>query len=104
MIQCVIAALTRECPHSRPSEIVRVVHAVLLDNVRRRMGNDEYATLSVMCLERGGRCVFAGAHEYIIMVRAASHVVECLATPGPWGGGSRAGQSPRGQSHDLGSR
>jgi serine phosphatase RsbU (regulator of sigma subunit) len=86
MIQSVVAALARERPNARPSEIIRVLNSVLYENVRRRMGNDEHATLSLMRLDRGGQCVFAGAHEDIIVYRQGSRAVERIATPGPWVG------------------
>jgi DNA-binding LacI/PurR family transcriptional regulator/serine phosphatase RsbU (regulator of sigma subunit) len=86
MIQSVVAALARERPNARPSEIVRVLNAVLFDNVRRRMGNDEHATLSLMRLDRGGQCVYAGAHEDIVVFRQSSRTVERISTPGPWVG------------------
>ena len=86
MIQSVVAALTRERPDARPNEVVRIVNSVLFENVRRRMGSDEHATLSLMHFERGGRCVFAGAHEDIVVVRGDTGIVERVPTPGPWVG------------------
>lgn len=86
MIQSVVAALTRERPDASPSEVVRVVNSVLFDNVRRRMASDEHATLSLMHLEWGGRCVFAGAHEDIVVFRGDTRAVERVPTPGPWVG------------------
>jgi phosphoserine phosphatase RsbU/P len=86
MIQSVVAALVRHNPRASPSDMVRVVNAVLFENVRRRMGQDEHATLSLLRYEGGGHFVFAGAHEEIIVHRASVGRCECIETPGPWVG------------------
>ena len=86
MIQSVVAALVRRNPHAAPSDVFAVLNAVMYDNVHRRMRQDEHATLSLLRYDGDGRIVFAGAHEDIIVHRAATGVCECIETRGPWVG------------------
>jgi sigma-B regulation protein RsbU (phosphoserine phosphatase) len=86
MLQSVIAALGREDPGAAPRDIIRVVNMVLFDNIRHRLRNDEHVTLSVLRYQRDGRIVFAGAHEEILVCRAATGKCEHIETPGPWVG------------------
>jgi sigma-B regulation protein RsbU (phosphoserine phosphatase) len=87
MIQSVVAAIVRCDPRAAPSRVVRMLNAVLFENIRRRLGQDEHATLSLFRYDGGdGRFVFAGAHEEIVIHRAARGGCERLPTPGPWVG------------------
>ncbi|HEY3595476.1 MAG TPA: PP2C family protein-serine/threonine phosphatase, partial [Polyangiaceae bacterium] len=58
--------------------------AVLFENVRRRMEQDEHMTLSLLRYHRSGRVVWAGAHEDILVCRAASGDLEWIPTQGTW--------------------
>jgi len=86
MIQSVVAAVVQNNPRATPSSVVRILNAVMFENVRRRLSQDEHATLSMMRYDGEGRFVFAGAHEEIIVFRAAQGRCECIPTPGPWVG------------------
>ncbi len=86
MIQSVVAALARRDPRASPSEIFQVLNAVLYENVHRRMDQDEYATLTLIRYDGDGSFVFAGAHEDILICRAATRRCECIETRGPWVG------------------
>ncbi|MDP9035091.1 MAG: SpoIIE family protein phosphatase [Myxococcota bacterium] len=86
MIQSIVAALVRQAPSASPCDLIRHLNSVLFDNVRRRMGQDEHATLSLLRYDGEGRFVFAGAHEEIVVHRAALGACEHIATPGPWVG------------------
>ncbi|MDP9150587.1 MAG: PP2C family protein-serine/threonine phosphatase, partial [Myxococcota bacterium] len=86
MIQSIVAALVRQAPRAPPCDIIRHLNAVMFDNVRRRMGQDEHATLSLLRYDGGGQFVFAGAHEDIVVHRVALGACERVATPGPWVG------------------
>jgi DNA-binding LacI/PurR family transcriptional regulator/serine phosphatase RsbU (regulator of sigma subunit) len=86
MIQSMVAALVRRSPRASPSEVIGVLNAVMYDNVHRRMSQDEHATLSLLRYDGGGRFVCAGAHEDIVIHRAATGRCEQLETRGPWVG------------------
>jgi serine phosphatase RsbU (regulator of sigma subunit) len=84
MAQSVVAALARRYPDAPPKEIVTQLNAVLYDNVRHRLGNDEHITLSLLRYHDDGRVVYAGAHEYILVCRAKTGKCELVSTTGTW--------------------
>jgi sigma-B regulation protein RsbU (phosphoserine phosphatase) len=86
MIQSVVAALVRREPNASPSRICSVVNAVLYDNVHRRMGQDEHASLSLLRYDDAGKVVYAGAHEDIVVYRVSRGECETFETRGPWVG------------------
>jgi serine phosphatase RsbU (regulator of sigma subunit) len=89
MLQSIVAAVVAHSPDISPKDMILVVNAVLYENVRRRLCQDEHATLSVMRYEKSGRLVFAGAHEDIIVFRSRRQMVETIETPGTWVAGAR---------------
>jgi phosphoserine phosphatase RsbU/P len=84
MIQSVIAALVAQNPWTTPKEILRVLNAVIYDNVRMRLGQDEHATLCLMRVTRDGHMLFAGAHEDMLICRARTQQIDIVPTPGTW--------------------
>ncbi len=84
MIQSAVSALARERPAAAPHELLVPLNAVLLDNIRHRLGQDEHVTLSLLRYHRDGRFVYAGAHEEMVVWRAATGKCETVATPGTW--------------------
>ena len=86
MIQSVIAGVVRANPGTGPREVLLAVNATLFDNIRRRLHQDHHATLTVLRCRASGRVTFAGAHEDLLVWRAAEREVETFTTPGPWMG------------------
>lgn len=86
MIQSIVAATTLAKPNARPAEAWAALNTVLHENVRRRLQRDEHATLTLLRYHADGRLQYAGAHEELIVYRAAKHECEVLATPGLWAG------------------
>jgi phosphoserine phosphatase RsbU/P len=86
MIQSIVSATTRGDPRASPSHVWAVLNAVLCDNVRTRLGREEHATLTLIRYEDGGRLVFAGAHEDILIYRAGRRTCEQIKTQGIWAG------------------
>jgi serine phosphatase RsbU (regulator of sigma subunit) len=84
MLQSVVGGLVRHSPAASPRDVLVVANQLLFDNVRRRMGQDEHVTLTLIRYDREGRLVFAGAHEYILICRVRTGRVERLPTPGTW--------------------
>lgn len=89
MIQSAIAALVAANPRVSPVEVECVVNRVLYENIRERMGRRDHATLSILRYTNDGRIRFAGAHEDIVVYRAATGEVETFETPGTWVGARR---------------
>jgi len=86
MLQSMVAALGRENFAAAPREIVKIVNAVLYDNVRNRLRQDEHATLTLLRYFASGELVFAGAHEDLVILRAATGRCERIETLGTWVG------------------
>jgi DNA-binding LacI/PurR family transcriptional regulator/serine phosphatase RsbU (regulator of sigma subunit) len=89
MLQSVVSALVRQNPEAAPRELLRVVNAVLYDNVRTRLQQDEHATLSLIRYSADGELSFAGAHEDMLVLRSATGRVEAVPTLGTWVGATR---------------
>ncbi|MEA2699624.1 MAG: hypothetical protein QOI66_3895, partial [Myxococcales bacterium] len=84
MIQSGLAVLTREAPDASPRELLRVLNQMLYDNVRKRLGQQEHATLSLLRYRTDGQFTYAGAHEEFIVWRAQEQRCELIATRGIW--------------------
>lgn len=86
MIQTIFATLTQGDPGAAPSAHLKRLNAVLFNNVRGRLQQSHYATLTLIRYLSNGTFVFAGAHEDIVVWRANENRCELLATPGTWVG------------------
>jgi DNA-binding LacI/PurR family transcriptional regulator/serine phosphatase RsbU (regulator of sigma subunit) len=86
MLQSIISGLVRHNPWAAPRDLVRTVNAVIYENIRRRLGQDEHATLTLLRIDPQGRVLFAGAHEDLIIYRAKDRKIELVPTPGTWVG------------------
>lgn len=86
MIQSMLGVLVRSQPTQAPSAVLRAMNAALCCNIRERLDREDHATLTVLHYRRDGRVRFAGAHEDIIVYRAATGCVELIPTPGMWVG------------------
>jgi DNA-binding LacI/PurR family transcriptional regulator/serine phosphatase RsbU (regulator of sigma subunit) len=83
IIQSVVSALVRDNPRASPREAVRILNSVMFESVRLRMGQDEHATLLLLRYENDGLVTYAGAHEEVIVYRAAERRCERLEILGP---------------------
>lgn len=86
MLQSMIASLSRVEPVLSPAEVISTVGDAIWDNVRQRLRRDDHATLTVLRYDGGGRFLFAGAHEDMIVWRRKTGRCETIATPGFWVG------------------
>ena len=84
MVQSVAAALIGCELDERPSEVLSRLNDVLYENIRGRMASDEYVTASLLRFHADGQVVYAGAHEDLIVLRAATGRCERIATSGVW--------------------
>ena len=84
MLQSALAALAIYTPGASPAEILKATNRLLVENVRRRMGGDDHATLVLMHVTHDGDFVFAGGHEPMVVLRAASTKCEVVDAVGPW--------------------
>jgi hypothetical protein len=84
MVQSVVSGLARRKPECAPGELLEVLNSVLFENIRHRLRSDEHVTFSVLRLHDDGRLLFSGAHEELIVLRAATGRCERVETPGTW--------------------
>jgi serine phosphatase RsbU (regulator of sigma subunit) len=89
MIQSGISALTLQRPDAMPHEVLPHLNRMLWENVRERLGRDDFATLCLLRYQRDGRLTYAGAHEDILVCHADGTPCEKVAAPGTWLGGVR---------------
>jgi sigma-B regulation protein RsbU (phosphoserine phosphatase) len=84
MVQSAFAALLHARPAAPPRELLALLNQLVYDNVRNRLQSDEHVTFSALRFFTDGRLVFAGAHESLLVLRAASGRCELHDTPGTW--------------------
>jgi serine phosphatase RsbU (regulator of sigma subunit) len=89
MIQSGISALTLQQPESAPHDLLPHLNRLMWENVRERLGRDDFATLCLLRYFPDGRLLHAGAHEDILICRASGGPCERIAAPGTWLGGVR---------------
>ena len=89
MLQSIVASLVARDDVTSPADVVVALNEVLYVNIRQRLGRDYHATLTVMHYRIDGSITFAGAHEDILVYRAATQRVDVVQTPGTWVGGRR---------------
>jgi phosphoserine phosphatase RsbU/P len=85
MTQSIMAALANADSTASPTDLLRSLNAVLFENIRKRLLQDDHVTLTLLRYKRDGEIVFAGAHEDILVCRADG-TCDVMLTPGPWVG------------------
>jgi serine phosphatase RsbU (regulator of sigma subunit) len=89
MMQSGIGALARKMPDAAPRDLLLALNTMLVENVRERLGQREHATLTLIRYRRDGSLIFAGAHEEMLIRRAATGSCDRVETPGAWVGAKR---------------
>jgi PAS domain S-box-containing protein len=84
MVQSATSAILRSAPDIPPARALAGINATLHDNVRKRLGRDDFVTFSLLRYRRDGTVSYCGAHEDILVFRAATRAVEQHATRGTW--------------------
>jgi sigma-B regulation protein RsbU (phosphoserine phosphatase) len=84
MMQSAASALCTAKPNASPAELLVMLNKVIYDNVAHRLQRNEYVTLSVLRCTPNGYVLFAGAHQDILVLRAATKKCERIPTPGAW--------------------
>jgi serine phosphatase RsbU (regulator of sigma subunit) len=85
MMQSGLAALTLHDPEALPHQVLPALNRMLCDNLRQRMGRDDYATLTMLRFYTDGRLAYAGAHEDIIVCSPRGEI-RTIPTHGTWVG------------------
>jgi sigma-B regulation protein RsbU (phosphoserine phosphatase) len=85
MAQAAAYSAIADDPHCLPSDVISAVNRVIHENVRMRMGRDDYLTLMALRHLGDGRFVCAGAHQPVFIGREGG-AVDILEPAGPWVG------------------
>jgi len=98
MAQAAAYGAIADDPRCSPRDVIAVVNRVVHENVRRRMGRDDYLTLMAARHMGGGRFVAAGAHQPVFIARPGGRV-DVVETPGSWVG--LAAEVPHGSEYEF---
>jgi phosphoserine phosphatase RsbU/P len=85
MAQAAAYGAIAENPKCAPADVISTVNRVVHENVRQRMGRDDYLTLMAARHVGDGRFVAAGAHQPIFISRTDG-AVDVVDPSGPWCG------------------
>ncbi len=85
MAQAAAYGTIADDPNRDPRDVVSAVNRVVHENVRQRMGRDDYLTLMAARHMGGGRFLAAGAHQPVFISRRGG-VVDVVEPAGPWVG------------------
>ncbi len=85
MVQSALSALIEKHPGASPKELLVHLNRVIYANVRERLKDDNYLTLTLLRSDGPGRFVFSGAHLDLVVRRAAGGI-DRVPTPGLWVG------------------
>ncbi len=85
MAQAAAYSAIADDPHCRPRDVISAVNRVIHENVRMRMGRDDYLTLMALRHMGDGRFVCAGAHQPVFIGRVGG-ALDILEPAGPWVG------------------
>jgi sigma-B regulation protein RsbU (phosphoserine phosphatase) len=97
MVQSVVAALVGKAPDAAPKDHVAILNRILYENIHERLQQGEHVTFTLLRYQHG-TLTFAGAHEEILVCRAATGKCETHDTPGTWLAGMR---DVTGVTHDT---
>lgn len=84
MLHSAACTMTVAQPDISPRELLATLNQVMYEAITHRLERNEYVTLSALRYARDGWVTFAGAHQDILVLRARTHRVERISTPGPW--------------------
>ncbi len=84
MVQSATGALCRAATDGHPRDLVRVLNSLLFENIQSRLASQDHVTFSLLRYRRDGSVEFSGAHEDLIVLRAATGRCELVETKGKW--------------------
>jgi serine phosphatase RsbU (regulator of sigma subunit) len=84
MMQSAVTALVNALPEGSPTQIVAQLNHVMRMNVRGRLDEADHATFVMLRYRSDGRVTLAGAHEDMVIYRAAAGGCERVTPGGVW--------------------
>jgi serine phosphatase RsbU (regulator of sigma subunit) len=83
MTQTAIHVVLAQNPDIAPDKLLDVVNSTIAENIRR-LGEDKYMTISVLAATNGGRFMFSGLHQDIMIYRTDTGKIDLIETRGMW--------------------
>ncbi len=83
MLQTSIKTVLYKNPGISPSKLLGDINRVLTDNIRS-LGEDKFITITVFACLSGGKFIFSGLHEDLMIYRGRERKVELIKTKGMW--------------------
>ncbi len=83
MTQTAIHVVLAQNPDIAPDKLLDIVNSTISDNIKR-LGEDKYMTISVLAATVGGKFIFSGLHQDIMIFRKATGKVDLIETRGMW--------------------
>lgn len=84
MAQTAFNAFLLNDAHISSDKLISNVNRVLFQNIKERLGEDHFMTLSFLLGDKDGNIKYAGCHEDILIYRKATKKVERVITNGIW--------------------
>jgi serine phosphatase RsbU (regulator of sigma subunit) len=83
MVQTAVRTTLSQNPDLPPSGVLTAINRTIAENIQQ-LGESEHVTITVLSVHPGGRLIYAGSHEDILIYRAALREVERVETQGMW--------------------
>ena len=84
MAQVAVNTLIRSVPGLTPENVLIYTNQTIQANIRNGLKKDHHMTITFVKEEAPGLYRYAGAHEIMLIYRAAEHKVEQIQTRGMW--------------------
>ncbi len=84
MAQTAFNTILLSNPNISSSELIVQANRVIYNNVRNRMFEEHFMTISILCADKNGLVTYAGAHLDILIYRNKTGKVDIIPTIGMW--------------------
>lgn len=84
MAQTAFNTILLSNPHISSIDLIIQANRVIYRNIKERMKEDHFMTLSFLSADLNGEVTYAGAHLDILVYRAATGIIESFRTTGLW--------------------
>jgi len=84
MVESSVFSLISSQPDISPRALVSALNDTLHENIRKRMGHDDFVTFTILRCRDNGEVTLAGAHEEALVWRASTQRCELVAPKGVW--------------------
>lgn len=86
MTQSIVSTAIQARPEMTPKEVASLLNQVLHENLRNRLKEDYFLTFALIRNNGNGNYTVSGAHEDLLIYRAATQTVEKIPLVGVWFG------------------